>query len=99
MAMAIVFAIVIDSAKNSSPEMAIGSLFSAPTMLYVVLLVTRTHQAEAYEMKMEERPVKTMAVIMYVREPSGKLRAMLAEDQSSRKREQMPRMGRERRLL
>ena len=50
-------------------------------------------------MRMEDRPVKTMAEIMYVLEPSGKLRARFAGDQFSRKSDATRRIGRERRLL
>ena len=38
---------VTGASKKMSPLMAMGSLFSAPTMLYVVDEVTRTHQALA----------------------------------------------------
>ncbi len=37
---------VTGASKNTSPEMASGSLLSAPTMEYVVEDVIRTHQAE-----------------------------------------------------
>ena len=79
--------------------MAMGSLLSAPTIEYVVLLVTRTQLAEAYDMRMDERPVKIIAETMYVLEPSGKLSVRLAADQFSRNREQINSVGRERRLL
>lgn len=36
---------VTGALKNTSPEIAIGSLFNAPTMEYVVEDVTRTHHA------------------------------------------------------
>ena len=50
-------------------------------------------------MRIEESPVKTMAKIMYVLEPSGKLRARFAADQFSRKSEATRSTGRDRRLL
>lgn len=61
--------------------------------------VTRTHQAELYEMKTELRPERTMTAKTFCSEPGGKLTAMLAEDQFSRKTEQTRRTGMERRLL
>lgn len=62
-------------------------------------LVTRTHHALVYEMNTDERPEKTMAMIRLLRRSSGKFAEMLADDQSSRKREQRRRTGMERRLL
>ena len=50
-------------------------------------------------MRMDDSPVKIIAEIMYVLEPSGKLRARFAGDQFSRKSEAMNRIGSERRLL
>jgi len=47
---------VIGAEKKISPLMAMGSLFKAPTIEYVVGDVTRTHQAEQYEMSMAARP-------------------------------------------
>lgn len=61
--------------------------------------VTRTHQADVYEMKTEERPEKTMAMMIELRSAAGKLRARFALDQFSRKSEQTRRTGMERRLL
>ena len=49
--------------KNTSPLNAMGNLLSAPTMEYVVDDVTRTHQADVYEMNTDESPEKTMAKI------------------------------------
>jgi hypothetical protein len=37
---------VTGASKKINPEMAIGSLFRAPTMEYVVEEVTRTHHAD-----------------------------------------------------
>lgn len=37
---------VTGASKKTRPETAIGSLFKAPTIEYVVEEVTRTHQAE-----------------------------------------------------
>lgn len=68
-------------------------------MLYVVELVTRTHHALVYEMNTDERPEKSMASMRLVRRSSGKFEEMLADDQSSRKREHRRRTGMERRLL
>jgi hypothetical protein len=50
-------------------------------------------------MKTELRPERTMTAITFCSWPGGKLAAMLAEDQFSRKREQTRRTGMERRLL
>lgn len=47
---------VTGAAKKTKPLTAIGSLFNAPTIEYVVDEVTRIHQAEQYEMKMVARP-------------------------------------------
>jgi len=65
----------------------------------VVDEVVRTHHAEVYEIKMEESPEKIIAIIMLLRRSSGKFRLMLAEDQSSKRRELKKRTGMERRLL
>ena len=96
---ALTLASVTGTSKNTRPETAMGSLLSAPTIEYVVLLVTRTQLAEAYDMRMDERPVKIIAETMYVLEPSGKLSARLAADQFSRNREHTNSVGRESRLL
>jgi hypothetical protein len=61
--------------------------------------VTRTHHADVYEMKTEERPVKIMAPMMLVRDSTGKFFAMFAEDQSYTISEAKTRMGMVRRLL
>ena len=61
--------------------------------------MTRTQFAEAYEIMIDDRPVKIIAETIYVLEPSGKLRARFPGDQFSRKSEAMNRIGRERRLL
>ena len=47
---------VIGAAKKMRPLIAMGSLFKAPTIEYVVDEVTRMHQAEQYEMKIAARP-------------------------------------------
>ena len=47
---------VTGAAKKMRPATAIGSLFNAPTMAYVVDDVARTHQAVLYEMKIAARP-------------------------------------------
>jgi hypothetical protein len=99
MAMALTDPNVTGAWKNISPLTARGSLLSAPTMLYVVELVTRTHQADEYEMKTDERPDRTMARMMLLRESAGKLRARFALDQSSTKMEAMRSTGIVRRLL
>lgn len=52
---------VTGASKKIRPLIAIGSLLRAPTMEYVVEEVTRTHQADVYEMKTEESPEKIMA--------------------------------------
>jgi hypothetical protein len=47
---------VTGAEKKIRPLIAIGSLFRAPTIEYVVEDVTRMHQAEQYEMKIAARP-------------------------------------------
>jgi hypothetical protein len=47
---------VTGAAKKIRPAMAMGSLFRAPTIEYVVDDVTRMHHAEQYEMKLAARP-------------------------------------------
>lgn len=61
--------------------------------------VTRTHHAELYEMKTVLRPERSMTARTWRSWPGGKLAAMLAEDQFSRKRELTRRTGMVRRLL
>jgi hypothetical protein len=90
---------VTGAEKKINPLNAIGSLFKAPTMEYVVEEVTRTHHADVYEINTEERPEKTMAITRLVRSSGGKLWSMLAWDQSSRKREQKRMTGMESKLL
>lgn len=90
---------VTGASKKIRPESASGSLFSAPTIEYVVDEVTRTHHADVYEMNTDERPDRTMAKKMLDRFTGGKLRRMFSEDQSSRKRVQSTNKGIERRLL
>ena len=91
--------IVTGASKKTRPLTAIGNLFRAPTMEYVVDEVTRTHQAEVYEMKTEERPENTMAAMMLLRDSTGKFFATFSDDQFSMKTEAMRRMGIERTLL
>ena len=91
--------IVTGASKKISPLSAIGSLLRAPTMEYVVDDVTRTHQAEVYDMKTEERPENTMAAMMLLRWSMGKFFATFSEDQFSTKMEAMRRIGIERTLL
>ena len=76
-----------------------GSLFRAPTIEYVVDEVTRTAQAEVYEMKTVERPDTTMTVMTVLRWSGGKFFWMFAEDQSSTRIEATNRIGMVRRLL
>jgi hypothetical protein len=90
---------VAGASKKIKPLMAIGSLFKAPTMEYVVEVVTRTHQAEEYEMKTVERPDKTMAVMTELRFSGGKHLEMLADDQSSTMSEAASKIGMVSRLL
>jgi hypothetical protein len=61
--------------------------------------VTRTAQAEVYEMKTVERPEMIMTVMTVLRCSGGKFFWMLAEDQSSTTMEATSRMGMVRRLL
>ena len=99
MEMALTLPNVTGASKNIKPATAIGSLLRAPTIEYVVEEVTRTHQAEVYEMKTDDKPEKTMEAMMLLRLAAGKFLFRFALDQSSTKREQMRRIGIERRLL
>lgn len=63
---------VTGASKKMRPLSAIGSLFKAPTMEYVVDEVTRTAQAEVYEMKTEEKPETTITVMTVLRRSAGK---------------------------
>jgi hypothetical protein len=90
---------VAGASKKIRPLRARGSLFRAPTMEYVVDVVTRTHQAEVYEMKTVQRPDRTMAVMTELRLSGGKHLEMLAEDQSSTISEAASRIGMVSRLL
>jgi hypothetical protein len=90
---------VTGASKKTRPLIAIGSLLRAPTIEYVVLLVTRTHHAEVYEMKMDERPEKSIAAKIALRLAGGKFLARLTDDQSSITIEAMIRIGMVRRLL
>jgi hypothetical protein len=47
---------VTGAEKKIKPLIAIGSLFKAPTIEYVVEEVTRIHQAEQYEINIAARP-------------------------------------------
>lgn len=85
--------------KNNRPLIANGSLFRAPTIEYVVEPVTRTHQADVYEMKTEDNPEMIIALITHVRLSAGKFKATLAADQSSNSSENTRRMGILKRLL
>lgn len=99
MKMAETLGIVTGASKKISPETAIGSLFNAPTMEYVVDDVARTHQAEVYEMKMDAAPVKIMALMIALRAFRGKFLAMFMADQSSTRRDDPKNMGIVKRLL
>ena len=99
MAIAETLGSVTGASKKMRPLNAIGSLLSAPTMEYVVDEVTRTHQAEVYEMKTEDKPEKIMAIIRLFRCSAGKFLATFLDDQFSTNREAMTRIGIERRLL
>lgn len=90
---------VTGASKKTRPLIAMGSLFRAPTIEYVVDEVTRTHQAEVYDINTEERPEMTIAVMSGLRVSAGKFLAMLVEDQSSTNIEATSRMGMVRRLL
>ena len=91
--------IVTGASKKTRPLTAIGNLLRAPTIEYVVDEVTRTHQAEVYEIKTEDRPENTMAAIMLLRDSIGKFFITFSEDQFSKKTEARKRMGIERTLL
>jgi len=90
---------VAGASKKIKPLRAIGSLFRAPTMEYVVVVVTRTHQAEVYEMKTVQRPDTIMAVMTELRLSGGKHLETLADDQSSTNSEAAMRMGTVSKLL
>lgn len=90
---------VTGASKKTSPDTAMGSLFNAPTMEYVVDEVTRTHHADVYEMKTDDRPDRIMAKTIPFRSAGGKFRLTLDEDQSSTQAERVMRIGMERRLL
>jgi len=66
-AIALTLANVTGASKKTNPLTAIGSLLSAPTIEYVVELVTRTHHADVYEMNTEDSPETIMALMMGVR--------------------------------
>lgn len=68
-------------------------------MEYVVEDVTRTAQAEVYEMKTDERPVITMTVMTVLRCSAGKFFETFAPDQSSKRTDATRRTGMVRRLL
>ena len=55
--------------------------------------MTLTHQAEVYEMNTAQRPDKTIAKRIENLDSGGKLAVMLAEDQSSVRMEDTPRIG------
>lgn len=90
---------VTGASKKIRPLRARGSLFRAPTMEYVVDEVTRTHQAEVYEMNTDERPEKIIAIIRFVRCGAGKFLLTFSEDQFSTTSEQTSKIGIESRLL
>ena len=91
--------IVTGASKKIKPDIAIGSLLSAPTIEYVVEEVTRTHHAEVYEIKTEDKPEKIMAIMIVLRVSIGKFWMTLADDQSSTTIEATRRIGIVRRLL
>jgi hypothetical protein len=99
MAMAESLPIVTWASKKTRPDKAMGSLFNAPTMEYVVEDVTRTHHADVYEINTDDKPERIMAIIMFDLLSTGKLRVMFSEDQSSRSKVATMSTGIERRLL
>lgn len=90
---------VTGASKKTRPDTAIGSLLSAPTIEYVVELVTRTHHAEVYEMKTADRPDTSIAVMTLDLVSTGKFFSTFVDDQSSRRREHARRTGIVSRLL
>jgi hypothetical protein len=90
---------VTGASKKINPDTAIGSLLRAPTIEYVVEEVTRTHHAEVYEIKTDDRPEKIMAAMIVLRVSMGKFLRTLADDQSSTAMEATNRMGMVSRLL
>jgi hypothetical protein len=91
--MALTLPRVTGASKKMSPLRAMGSLFRAPTMEYVVDEVARTHQADVYEMKTEERPEMTIIHITVLRVAGGKFLTTFSDDQFSRTKEQTSRIG------
>jgi len=63
---------VTGALKKMRPLIAIGSLFKAPTIEYVVEDVTRMHQAEQYEMKIVPTPEYTIPMRRLFRDSTGK---------------------------
>lgn len=61
--------------------------------------VARTHHADVYEMKMEDRPVKTMAEMIPFLDSGGKFLDKFNPDQSSATKEAIRRTGIVSRLL
>ncbi len=90
---------VTGALKKTRPLTARGSLLRAPTIEYVVDEVTRTHQADVYEMNTDDRPENIMASTMLFRRSAGKFLLTFSEDQFSKKIEQTRRIGMDRRLL
>lgn len=68
-------------------------------MEYVVEDVTRTAQAEVYEIKTVDRPEMIMTLRTVLRCSGGKFFWMLTEDQSSMRMDATSKMGMVRRLL
>lgn len=90
---------VTTSPKNNMPDAATGNLLSAPTILYVVLLVVRIHHAVVYDMPTAAAPENAMANRRKLRLSSGKLRIRFSELQFSTKIEKTTRTGIDSKLL
>ena len=90
---------VTGALKKTKPLTAIGSLFRAPTMEYVVEDVTRMHQAEQYDMKIVPRPEYTIPIMRLFLVSRGKFFRRLSWVQFSKRKEQMKRTGMVSRLL
>lgn len=90
---------VTGALKKTKPLTAMGNLFRAPTMEYVVEDVTRMHQAEQYEMKIVASPEYTIPIMRLFRDSRGKFFKRFSRVQFSKTKEQTNRTGMVSRLL
>ncbi|CAI4410348.1 CRE_HP_G0096950.mRNA.1.CDS.1 [Saccharomyces cerevisiae] len=83
------------ASKNTNPANAMGNLFKAPTIEYVVEEVTRTHQPEQYDIPTDMSPLMTIAAS----ESADKFTDKFFVDQSSIMKEKTSSKGNARTLL